>query len=1042
MAKREIIVELRLDDGQAVARFQTLNKEQEQLRIQATLSRKALRDLENEFVRLNKEQKKAGGSSEILEQKIAANRLEFERHSRELGVTKIKLQNVSAQTRELGNDLSGTTEAALRFRDKMAEATKEAIGQQRAERQAAQEQARARKYLYDLRIRSLQQEERATGKAKATEIRAEKQAAAEKDRIAKKELADRERERKYLLNLRLRSIQMEEQAERAAAQATARNQALASGMRFRDKIADATRAGLGAFGLNILGVTAGVTAFVSVIRNGVKTIAQFEQENANLAAILGTSRKEIEALTNSAIQLGPALGRLPSEVTALQTELAKLGFTQNEILASQEGIILLANATGEGLAQSAEIVAGTLKAFGLAATDTQRLVDVMAESFNSTSLDLNKFATAMSSVGPVAKAAGVSIEETTAIVGILSDANIDASTIGTSLRDIFIDLAAGGMTLDEALQQINDSQDKLTTANELFGKRSATTALVMAENVARADELAISLNNAGGAAEKMAKEQLATLTGAANRASAGYDAFILSLEKGDGPFGRALTRLANMAAGFFEVFAMLEAKSGTLEGLRSEFDAFAKTAFNADELADLNEDLIDQELDRIRLVNKAMAEQFSELVAAGSFDTLEFHTAALELKRKDLEAQLKFFQTNDLTDAQRVGYAALKVELQGLNAEIDRRNNSLKTQGAASEALTDTIEEEAKAIEATSRAVINAAGSIAFLEVQIGELKKQQAQSTKSEQFATYQKQIDELLFKIEQIKAEVTKLPTIQQTAAPIPEQELRTTGEKGVTEEIDNTTTLYNAKRILAEGYYAELNTLKASDYESEAAFTAAKTQLHSNYIAQKKALEETYYTETAQSAAMLFDALSGLAAEGSAEQKAFAIAAAIANTYVGVTKALSDLPPPASYIAAAATVAQGLSAVSKIQSTNPKGYAIGGYTEQGPKHKPVGVVHGGEWVAPKWQVNHPDYAPMIAWLEEQRTRRGGSSVPYVSGGNVGSTYMFSKSTSISVSDMMDIENAVSARLAFDRPVQVDVVEINKAQRNVRVAEKLSTA
>lgn len=814
--------------------------------------------------------------------------------------------------------------------------------------------------------------------------------------------------------------------------------ATAAGMRFRDKMADAARAGLGAFGLNVLGVTAGVTALVSVFRNGVQTIARFEQENANLAAILGTSRKEIEALTNSAIELGPALGRIPSEVTALQTELAKLGFTQNEILASQEGIILLANATGEGLAQSAEIVAGTLKAFGLAATDTQRLVDVMAESFNSTSLDLNKFATAMSSVGPVAKAAGVSIEETTAIVGVLSDANIDASTIGTSLRDIFIDLAAGGMTLDEALQQINDSQDKLTTANELFGKRSATTALVMAENVARADELAVSLENAGGAAEKMAREQLSTLTGAANRASAGYNAFILSLEKGDGPFGRALTRLANMAAGFFEVFAMLEAKSGTLEGLRSEFDAFAKSAFNADELADLNEDLIDKELNRIRLTNKAMADQFAEIMKAGDMGQLEFQTAALELKRKDLEAQLKQFQSMDLTDAQRVGYAALKVELQGLNTEIERRNVALRAEGGIVGEATKDLSMLTDAVETTSKAVINAAGSIAYLEVQIGELKKQQAQSTKSEQFATYQKQIDDLLFKIEQIKAEVTKLPTIQQAAAPIQEQELRTVGDQGVSEEIDNTTTLYNAKRILAEGYYAELNTLKASDYESEVAFTAAKTALHDDYIANKKETEENYYVQTAQAAGNLFGALSDLAAQGSAEQKAFAIAAAIANTFVGVTSALK-LTPPASYIAAAATLAQGMAAVARIRSTAP-GFAAGGFTEQGPKNKPVGVVHGGEWVAPQWQVNHPKYSPIIKWLEGERSRRSNSSVPYISGGGVHGVAMVN--ASVPEVDLMNIENAVSQRLAIDRPMQVDVHEIIKSQNRVRVAEKLSTA
>ena len=42
----------------------------------------------------------------------------------------------------------------------------------------------------------------------------------------------------------------------------------------------------------------------------------------------------------------------------------------------------------------------------------------------------------------------------------------------------------------------------------------------------------------------------------------------------------------------------------------------------------------------------------------------------------------------------------------------------------------------------------------------------------------------------------------------------------------------------------------------------------------------------------------------------------------------------------------------------------------------------------------------------------------------------------------DLIQIENAVAARLAMDRPMQVDVVEINKAQGRVRVADTLATA
>lgn len=58
--------------------------------------------------------------------------------------------------------------------------------------------------------------------------------------------------------------------------------------------------------------------------------------------------------------------------------------------------------------------------------------------------------------------------------------------------------------------------------------------------------------------------------------------------------------------------------------------------------------------------------------------------------------------------------------------------------------------------------------------------------------------------------------------------------------------------------------------------------------------------------------------LAGEGTVAGKALGIADATINTYVGATQALSTLPPPFSFIAAAATIAQGLLSVNSIINT----------------------------------------------------------------------------------------------------------------------------
>lgn len=74
-----------------------------------------------------------------------------------------------------------------------------------------------------------------------------------------------------------------------------------------------------------------------------------------------------------------------------------------------------------------------------------------------------------------------------------------------------------------------------------------------------------------------------------------------------------------------------------------------------------------------------------------------------------------------------------------------------------------------------------------------------------------------------------------------------------------------------------------------------------------------------------ANLSNALTGIFEQNTIANKAAAITDAVINTYLGATQALGTLPPPASYVAASATIAQGLAAVKKITEAKPS--AAGG-------------------------------------------------------------------------------------------------------------------
>jgi hypothetical protein len=282
-----------------------------------------------------------------------------------------------------------------------------------------------------------------------------------------------------------------------------------------------------------LGAFVGAKVF-SVLKNALRTMSTFEKEMDKVKAVTGATKDEFDQLKKSAQNLGSTTSKTSTEVAGLQLEFAKLGFSTDEILDATEATIQLSIAAGSDLAQSAKVAASTIKGFGLTADETQRIVDVMAKSFSSSALDLEKFETAMAAVAPVANASGKSVEFTTAQLSVLTDAGIDASTAGTSLRNMFLELNKQGLTWEEGLEAINNSTNKNVTALDLFGKRGATAALVLADNTEKAEKLEESYNNANGSAKEMAETMEDNLIGDTNKLSSAWEGFVLSLNSGEG----------------------------------------------------------------------------------------------------------------------------------------------------------------------------------------------------------------------------------------------------------------------------------------------------------------------------------------------------------------------------------------------------------------------------------------------------------------------------------------------------------------------------
>ena len=332
-----------------------------------------------------------------------------------------------------------------------------------------------------------------------------------------------------------------------------------------DKITKKSGTATKSFGKMAAGILAATAAFrgiSSVIGSAIKTFRDFEFQMAKVKAVTGASEKDFKKLSNTAKELGRTTFFTATQVAELQTNYAKLGFSTKEILDAQEATLKLATATDTDLGRAAIVAGAAIRGFGLDASEAGRVVDVMAEAFTSSALDIEKFQTSMTKVAPIAAAANISLEATTAIMGTLTDAGIEASIAGTSLRNIFLKMQDSSSDLSKFLGYTVNSSDDLKRALNDLNKAGLTNEEVMSlvdlRQVAafntmirgseRIQQLTDDFNEANGAASRMAAIVADTLEGSFKRFTSATEGLSIQLME---DLGGSLKETVNKLANFF-----------------------------------------------------------------------------------------------------------------------------------------------------------------------------------------------------------------------------------------------------------------------------------------------------------------------------------------------------------------------------------------------------------------------------------------------------------------------------------------------------------
>ena len=282
-------------------------------------------------------------------------------------------------------------------------------------------------------------------------------------------------------------------------------------------------------------IAATAAATLSIVAFG-----RFESSMARVKALTDATGESFKQLNNLARDLGKTTVFTANQAAQAMGFLAQSGFAVKEIMELLPSVLNLAAAGQLDMANAASIASKIVRGMNIETSEFAGTVDVLAKAFTTSNTNLEELGQALKFVGPVAAAAGISLETTVAALQALADAGFAATIGGTAFRRIAVSLQStkfakffeeGGLSIEDMngklkdlpellrllqkrMETVGSSTQQTAKLFELFGLRGGPgIQILLAKGADALTDMRTKLLDAGGAAQKIAQTQLDTLSG-------------------------------------------------------------------------------------------------------------------------------------------------------------------------------------------------------------------------------------------------------------------------------------------------------------------------------------------------------------------------------------------------------------------------------------------------------------------------------------------------------------------------------------------------
>jgi TP901 family phage tail tape measure protein len=310
------------------------------------------------------------------------------------------------------------------------------------------------------------------------------------------------------------------------------------------------------------------TAVAAAGGAAVKTAADFESSMSQVQATMGITSKSMSTLNGKSVNTMDALKKLAKEMgskTAFSASqcaealnyLALAGYDTQEMADTLPTVLNLAAAGNLDLAKASDMVTDAMSALGMKTKDANKMVDQMAKTASSTNTSVGQLGEGILTIGATAKTVKGGTAELNTALGILANNGIKGAEGGTHLRNVILSLQnptdKAAKTMDSLGVSVFDSQGNMRSLNDILGDLNKSMAGMTSEEKANIiskifnktdlssvnallantgstwEDLQTSIENSGGAAQKMADTQLDNLSGQLTILKSAVEGFAISI---------------------------------------------------------------------------------------------------------------------------------------------------------------------------------------------------------------------------------------------------------------------------------------------------------------------------------------------------------------------------------------------------------------------------------------------------------------------------------------------------------------------------------